>query len=86
VAPNLNASIERADQIKKLVPAGSSMPDMALRFVLSNPDVATVIPGMRKERHVRANIASSDAGQLPDQLLKRLQDHRWVRTPTEWSQ
>ena len=25
------------------------MADMALRFVLSNPDVATVIPGMRKE-------------------------------------
>ena len=86
VRENLLASVERADRLKPLVPAGSSMADTALRFILSNPDVATVIPGMRKEAHVRANIASSDAGPLPPGLLKELKPHRWVRTPTEWSQ
>jgi aryl-alcohol dehydrogenase-like predicted oxidoreductase len=86
VRENLLASVERADRLKPLVPTGMSMADMALRFVLSNPDVATVIPGMRKEQNVRANIASSDAGPLPQGLLKELRSHRWVRTPTEWSQ
>jgi aryl-alcohol dehydrogenase-like predicted oxidoreductase len=86
VRDNLLASVERADRLKPLVPAGSSMPDMALRFVLSNPDVATVIPGMRKAANVRANVASSDAGPLPQKLLTELKSHRWVRTPTEWSQ
>ncbi len=86
VRDNLLASVERADRLKPLVPAGSSMPDMALRFVLSNPDVATVIPGMRKAANVRANVASSDAGPLPQSLLTELKPHRWVRTPTEWSQ
>jgi aryl-alcohol dehydrogenase-like predicted oxidoreductase len=86
VRENLLASVERADKLKPLVPAGSSMPDMALRFVLSNPDVATVIPGMRRAANVRANIASSDAGPLPQSLLTELKAHRWVRTPTEWSQ
>jgi hypothetical protein len=45
-----------------------------------------VIPGMRKEVNVRANVASSDAGPLPGDLLGKLKPHRWVRTPTEWSQ
>ena len=86
VPANLIPSVERADRLKPLVPAGTTMADMALRFVLSNPDVATVIPGMRKAANVRANVASSDAGPLPAELLGRLKEHRWVRNPTEWSQ
>jgi len=54
--------------------------------VLSNRDVATVIPGMRKEHHVRANIAASDAGPLSHDLLAKLKEHRWMRSPTDWSQ
>ena len=63
-----------------------TMPELALRFILSNSDVSTVIPGMRKQRHVQANIAASDAGPLPETLRARLRDHRWDRQPTEWSQ
>ena len=86
VPANLIPSVERADQLKPLVPAGSTMAEMALRFTLSNPDVATVIPGMRKELHVRANIAASDAGPLSDKLVANLKSHRWERSPTDWSQ
>src|SRR3954471_13262941 len=86
VTANLIPSVERADRLKPLVPVGMTMADMALRFVLSNPDVATVIPGMRKAKNVRANVASSDAGPLSPELLAKLKDHRWVRTPTNWSQ
>lgn len=86
VPTNLIPSVERADRLRPLVPDGMSMADMALRFVLSNPDVATVIPGMRKAKNVRANAASSDAGSLSAELLTRLKAHRWVRSPTDWSQ
>jgi aryl-alcohol dehydrogenase-like predicted oxidoreductase len=86
VPENLIASVARADRLKPLVPTDSSLAEMALRFVLSNSDVATVIPGMRKEQHVRANIAASDADRLPRELLAKLKDHRWLRSPTEWSQ
>jgi len=86
VPENLNASVDHADALKPLVPAGMTMPEMAMRFILSNPDVSTVIPGMRKLRHVGANIAASDAGPLPAELLTQLRKHRWVRQPTEWSQ
>ena len=40
------------------------MAEMALRFILSNPESSTVIPGMRKRRHVEANLAASDKGGL----------------------
>jgi aryl-alcohol dehydrogenase-like predicted oxidoreductase len=86
VPENLRASVERAERLRPLVPAGTTMADMALRFVLSNRDVATVIPGMRKPGHVRANLAASDAGPLPAELLAQLKRHRWDRSPTEWSQ
>jgi aryl-alcohol dehydrogenase-like predicted oxidoreductase len=86
VPENLNASVERADRLKPLVPEEMTMPEMALRFILDNPTVATIIPGMRKIRHVESNIAASDAGPLPDELHTRLRAHRWERQPTQWSQ
>jgi aryl-alcohol dehydrogenase-like predicted oxidoreductase len=86
VPENLNASVERADALKPLVPGGMTMPEMALRFILANPDVGTIIPGMRKLKNVRANIAASEAGPLAEDLLAELRKHRWDRQPTEWSQ
>jgi aryl-alcohol dehydrogenase-like predicted oxidoreductase len=82
---NLNESVYRADALRSLIPEGSTMPKMALRFILSEPTVSTIIPGMRKLRNVEANIASSDAGPLSDDLVKKLRDHRWVRKPAPWS-
>jgi aryl-alcohol dehydrogenase-like predicted oxidoreductase len=78
-AENLAASVARAEALAPLVPAGSALPDLALRFILSCPDVATVIPGMRRIRHVEANLAASDRGPLPPALVAALRGHRWNR-------
>lgn len=78
---NLLPSVKRAEALKPLVPSGSSLPEMAIRFILGNPDVATTIPGMRKRRHVEENLRASDKGALPPQLMSTLRSHRWVRTP-----
>jgi aryl-alcohol dehydrogenase-like predicted oxidoreductase len=86
VAENLQAGVERAAALNPLIPEGMTMPEMALRFILNNPLVSTTIPGMRKVRHVEANMAASDAGPLPGDLHARLRMHRWDRTPTKWSQ
>jgi len=86
VPDNLIPSVERADRLRPLVPAGMTMSEMALRFILSNPAVSTIIPGMRKAAHVRSNVAASDAGPLPPELLAELRRHRWDREPTRWSQ
>jgi aryl-alcohol dehydrogenase-like predicted oxidoreductase len=85
VPENLIPSVERADALKPLVPDGMTMPEMALRFILNNPVVSTIIPGMRKIKHVESNIAASDAGPLPEELHTRLRAHRWERQPAAWS-
>ena len=86
VPENLTASVTRADALKPLLQAGMTMPELALRFILNNPDVSTTIPGMRKLRNAEANLAASDKGPLPAPLHAQLRPHRWDRTPTKWSQ
>ncbi len=86
VPENLHASVAHGDALKPLVPAGMTMTEMALRFILNEPRISTIIPGMRKPAHVRANLAASDAGPLPTELHARLREHRWDRQPTSWSQ
>jgi len=86
VPENLIPSVERADALKSLVLEGMTMAEMALRFILNNSTVSTIIPGMRKLHHVEANLAASDKGPLPADLYTKLRPHRWDRQPTEWSQ
>jgi len=86
VPENLKSSVEHADALKPLIPAGMTMPELALRFIISNPDVGTIIPGMRKLKNVEANTANSDGKLLPADLLAQLKQHRWNRLPTDWSQ
>lgn len=86
VPANLSESVDRAEALRPLVPNGLTMPELALRWILQNPDVSTVIPGMRKQRHVEANIAVSDGRTLDPALMARLKQQRWDRTPTSWSQ
>jgi aryl-alcohol dehydrogenase-like predicted oxidoreductase len=89
---NLNPSVDKAEELKKVLADWNrehstriTMPELALRFILSSPDVTTIIPGMRKQSHVEANIAASDEGPLPVDLLKKLRAFRWVRKPAPWS-
>lgn len=82
---NLIPSVERADALKPLVPNDSTMAEMALRHILSNQTVSTIIPGMRKLKNVETNCAASDKGKLSNQLLEELKKHRWVRKPAPWS-
>jgi aryl-alcohol dehydrogenase-like predicted oxidoreductase len=56
-----------------------SLAETALRFVLSEPTVSTVIPGMRSLRNVERNVAVSDGRGLPEEQRAKLSSHRWVR-------
>jgi aryl-alcohol dehydrogenase-like predicted oxidoreductase len=82
---NLPKTMRRVEKLKEILPKNMTLPEMALRFILSHPAVSTTIPGMRKPEHVRQNIAASDAGPLDKGLLQELKKHRWNRTPTNWS-
>jgi aryl-alcohol dehydrogenase-like predicted oxidoreductase len=59
--------------------SAEDLPEIALRFVLSEPTVSTVIPGMRSARNVERNVAVSDGRGVPEGWRERLRAHRWVR-------
>jgi len=86
VAENLKATVARVDELKQIRRGGISMAEMALRFILDNKDVSTIIPGMRRTANVETNVAASDRGPLPEPVQAELRKHRWDRTPTKWSQ
>ena len=53
---------------------GIPLPELALRFVLSNPHVATVLTGSRTAAEVEANVRVSEASPLPPEILARLDE------------
>jgi aryl-alcohol dehydrogenase-like predicted oxidoreductase len=82
---NLGPSVERYDRLAADIGDRMPLPELALRFILANPAVSTVIPGMRTPGHVRANLAVSDGRPLDPGLLGDLRRHRWDRAPAWWS-
>ena len=78
----LKEIVDRVEALKPLVPEGETLPELALRFILSNPAVATGIPGMRKIRNVEENLRTAAAGPLPSPLVAELGKHRWDRGPS----
>ena len=51
---------------------GMSLPELAVRFVLSDARVSTLLMGARNEAEVLANVAAVELGPLPMPILERL--------------
>ncbi len=56
-----------------------SLPEIALRFCLSNKTVTSVIPGMRRIKTVESSCRASSAGMLDARTLAILKRHEWRR-------
>ena len=82
---NLPETVDRVEALKEVVPQSMTLAEMAIRFILSNPAVSTMVIGMRQSKHIQSNIACSELGALPESLLEELKQHRWDRKPTSWS-
>ena len=75
----LRETLRRVDLVTEDLPAGMTLPELALRFILAAPEVSTIIPGMRRPKHVDANLGVSDGKPLNPEALSRLARHRWQR-------
>lgn len=54
--------------------AGMSLPEMAIRFVISNPDISTTLMGARSVHEVEENVAAVEKGPLSADLLRRIDE------------
>lgn len=50
------------------------LPELAMRWVLTNPNISTVLSGVRSEAEIEQNIRSVAAGPLPQDILDRIQE------------
>lgn len=53
---------------------GIPLPEMGLRFVLSNPDISLTLSGARSKAEVEANVRAADKGPLPADVLAPVQE------------
>jgi aryl-alcohol dehydrogenase-like predicted oxidoreductase len=58
--------LEAVEELRPLVPAGATLAQLALRWILEFEDVSTVIPGAKTPEQARANAAASDLPSLPE--------------------
>lgn len=57
---------------KLLDETGFDLPELGLRFIISNPDISSVLMGPRSEAEVDANVAAVEKGPLPADLIARI--------------
>ena len=50
------------------------LPELAIRWVISNPIVSTVLSGSRSVEEVEQNVGYVDSGPLPDAVMERVQE------------
>jgi aryl-alcohol dehydrogenase-like predicted oxidoreductase len=68
---------EEHDRYRRLLEiqraAGLSLPELALRFILQNPLISTIIPGAANLEQLEANVACSEKGRLPEELYVKIE-------------
>ncbi len=76
----LARAVAHAEEIRgDLAGTSYTMPQAALKFVLSHPAVSNVIPGIRTVHQADLNCAVSDLPAMPVALLEKLHRHNWRR-------
>ena len=76
----LEEFLPRIEKLEKLLgDEARSIPELALRYILSFDEVSTVIPGTRKVKNAEANAGISDGRKLSQKLMDELKNHKWER-------
>jgi aryl-alcohol dehydrogenase-like predicted oxidoreductase len=73
--------IEAAVEFAALAPEGATAAQTALRWIIQQPGVTSVIPGARSVAQARANAAAAALPELPPAVLDGVRDlyHRRIR-------
>jgi aryl-alcohol dehydrogenase-like predicted oxidoreductase len=82
---DFTTGVEAAAEFTALVPDGMTPAQAALRWVVQQPGVTTVIPGARNVEQARANSAAADVPALSDETLAAIKDlyDRRIRAQVE---
>lgn len=80
--------LQAVEELRPLVPAGWTMSQFALRWILMSPAVTCAIPGGKRPAQVDDNMAAADLPALSDEVMEKVGEiyrrvvypevhHRW---------
>ena len=64
-----DTGLDAVDELRPLVPAGASLAQLALRWLLMFPGVTTAIPGAKTSRQVAENAGAAELPPLSDDAM-----------------
>ena len=67
-----DAGLAFVEELRSLVPAGATMVQMALRWILMFDGVTAAIPGAKSPEQAKANAAAADLAAIPPATLERI--------------
>ena len=65
--------LQAVEELRTLVPAGVTMSQLALRWILMFPAVTCAIPGAKRALQVEENVAAADLPPLSEDAMLRVQ-------------
>jgi aryl-alcohol dehydrogenase-like predicted oxidoreductase len=60
------------EELRSLVPAGATLAQLALRWILMSDAVTAAIPGAKTPEQARANAAAADLAPLPRATMEKI--------------
>ena len=61
---NFSKGLEAVEELKKIIPNGFSLTDLALKWILSHPEVTVVIPGAKNKIQAELNVKASELDEI----------------------
>jgi aryl-alcohol dehydrogenase-like predicted oxidoreductase len=66
------AGLEAIEKLKTVLPAGITLSELALKWILMKPEVNCIIPGASNAEQVHSNIKAADTPDLDKDILKEI--------------
>jgi aryl-alcohol dehydrogenase-like predicted oxidoreductase len=76
-----DTGLKAVDELRALVPAGASMAQLALRWILMFPEVSAAIPGAKNVQQTEDNVRAADLPALSADAMAKVREvyDRYVR-------
>lgn len=66
--------LQAVEELRRLVPAGMTMTQMALRWILMSPAVTCAIPGAKRPSQAEENIQAADQPPLSEETMAKVRE------------
>jgi aryl-alcohol dehydrogenase-like predicted oxidoreductase len=67
-----DTGLAAVEELRALVPAGATLAQLALRWILMHPGITTTIPGAKTSDQARANAAAAELPPIDDETMARI--------------